>query len=66
MQKAKKKKKAQFMSSRNLDFYLFIFGCAGSSLLCGLSLVAASSASHCRARGQGLGMWASVVLACGL
>ena len=58
--------------------YLFIFGCAGSSLLFGLSLIAASrgysllwegeatQASHCsghRCRAKALGIWASVVAA---
>ena len=59
-------------------FYLFIFGCAGSLLLCGLPRVVASGAysgcsvqasrcdgfSHCRT--ELLGMWPSVVAAPGL
>ena len=58
-------------------FYLFIFGCIGSSLLHGLSLVAewgllfvvvcrllVAVASRCGTRA--LGVWASVVVARGL
>ena len=60
-------------------FYLFIFDCAGFSLLLEFPLVAASSgllsscgaqASHCGGfsccRSWALGMWASVVAARGL
>ena len=62
---------------KNLTCYLFIFGYAGSSLLCGLSLVVTSKGSSLVAV-RGLltavasplmeygGAWASVVVACGL
>ena len=59
-------------------FIYLVFGCAGCSLLRGLSLVAASGAtflwgawaSHCRGfsccNAQALGIWASVFAACRL
>ena len=60
---------------KNLFIYLLIFGCAGSSLLCGFSLVAVSrgySSFWCTAsRGDGfswptLGLPVSIVVAPGL
>ena len=72
------------MRNRNVLFlkfylfiYLFIFGCTGSSLLCGLSLVEASRGFRCGARtshcggfschrAQALGVRASVVVTHGL
>ena len=59
----------------NLFIYLFIYGCVGSLLLCGLSLVVVSggySSLRCGARAyyggfscgaQALGAWASVAVA---
>ena len=60
-------------------FILFIFGCVGSSLLrtgflylqrVGATLHCSVQASHCGGfscyRAQALGVWASVVAACGL
>ena len=59
--------------------YLFIFGCVGSSLLCpgflqlrraGATLCCGTRASHCGGfsccGARALGMWASVVVECGL
>ena len=63
----------------NLFIYLFIFGCVGSSLLhtgflqlrrAGSTLRCGAQASHCGGfsccGARALGMWASVVVACGL
>ena len=63
----------------NVAFYLFIFGCVGSSLLhagflllrrAGVTLRCGAQASHCGGsscrRAQALGVWASVVVAHGL
>ena len=53
-----------------VKIYLFIFGCVGSLLLCWLSLVQQVGATHCGGFSgcgvRALGMWASVVVECGL